>query len=242
MSRSQRVIYPHEHPTSIIEAPLWLAAKKGCLETVTQLISMKHEIEKCGGYNHCSPLAIATVHNKTAVVLKLIECGADLVSKDSFFMETPLHCAVRKYNARQDTTNIASILIKAMKSKNITLDTIDECGRTALHLAVADRNDSIVVELLQNGANIKLRDVSGATPFKCSILDQNAGIAKILIQYGADVKERYNFGRTPLHLCTHYKDDIITSLLLGHGAEIDAKDFGGSSYKDLLHKMDFSME
>ena len=154
MSRSQRVIYPHEHPSGIMEAPLWLAAKKGNLEKVTQLIFLEHEIEERGGYNNCSPLAIATVHNKTAVVLKLIECGADLLSKDRYFMETPLHCAVRKYNARQDTTNIASILIKSMKSNNVSLDTIDECGRTALHLAVADRNDSIVVELLENGANI----------------------------------------------------------------------------------------
>jgi ankyrin repeat protein len=241
MSRSQRVVYPHEHPTGIMEAPLWIAAKKGHLEKVTQLISLEHEIEERGGYNHCSPLAIATVHNKTAVVLKLIQCGADLLSKDRYFMETPLHCAVRKYNARQDTTNIASILIKDMKSKNISLDTIDECGRTALHLAVADRNDSIVVELLQNGANVKVRDVSGSSPLKCSILDQNANIAKILIQYGADVNERYNFGRTPLHLSTKNKDNTITSLLLGHGAEI-ATDFGGSNYKDLLHKMDFSME
>jgi serine/threonine-protein phosphatase 6 regulatory ankyrin repeat subunit A/serine/threonine-protein phosphatase 6 regulatory ankyrin repeat subunit B len=226
-----------------MEAPLWLAAKKGHLEKVTHLISLDpNEIEQCGGYNNCSPLAIATVHNKTAVVLKLIECGADLLSKDRYFMETPLHCAVRKYNARQDTTNIASILIKAMELNKITLDTIDECGRTALHLAVADRNDSIVVELLESGANVNVRDVSGATPLKCSIIDQTAGIAKILIQYGADVNERYNFGRTPLHLCTQYKDNIITSLLLGYGAEIEAKDFGGSSFKDLLHKMDFSME
>jgi len=137
-----------------MEAPLWLAAKKGFLEKVIQLISMEHEIEQCGGYNNCSPLAIATVHNKTAVVLKLIEHGADLLSKDRYFMETPLHCAVRKYNARKEITNIASILIKAMKSNNVTLDAVDECGSTVLHLAVIDRNDSIVVELLENGANI----------------------------------------------------------------------------------------
>jgi ankyrin repeat protein len=186
----------------------------------------------------CSPLAIAAAHNHGDVVFELVGSGADLLSKDLYHIETALHSAVRQYNARTSYTDesreVASMLIWAMVGRGLTLDSVDECGRTALHLAVADNNESIVRSLLENGANIKLRDVSGATPLKCSILDQNAGIAKVLLEYGADFDERYNFGITPLHLSTKNKDKIMTSLLLGYGAEIEAKDFGGSRpYMDL---------
>ena len=231
MSRNPSVVYPSEYPTDTREPPLWLAAKRGCHEEVLSLISSENGLEGRGGYMHCSPVAIAAAYNRADVVFELVDNGADLLSKDRYHTETALHCAVRQYNARNrdtvDSMDVASILIWAMVGRGLTLDSVDECGRTTLHFAVADNNESIVRKLLDNSANISARDVAGTTPLKSSILNQNVDIVEVLIGYGADVNERYHHGRMPLHLCTDTRDGTLTRLLLTHGADLDGVDYGG---------------
>ena len=269
MTRKPWVIYPNEYPPDTQEAPLWSAAKNGCLREVMRLISKNNDIEEPGGYMHCSPLAIASLHDHSLVVLELLEHHADLLSTDRYFTETPLHCAVRHYNSRiktpggtQDLTaqrsteldrishpsvisksnlnGAACILIGSMALKGITLDTQDECGRTALHLAVADRNEEIVKRLLESGADISVRDVAGTTVLKSSILEDDLHFASLLIGYGANVNEVYNYGRTPLHVSVGMRLHDFSNLLLLHGADIGAVDYGGQNASSLAfhHKWD----
>jgi hypothetical protein len=231
MLRNPSVVYPSEYPTDTPEPPLWSAAKRGCHPDVLSLISSEKGLEERGGYMHCSPLAIAAAHNHGDVVFELVGSGADLLSKDRYHIETALHSAVRQYNARtrypDESKEVASMLIWAMVGRGLTLDSVDECGRTALHLAVADNNESIVRRLLDNGANISCRDCAGTTPLKHSILDHNVTIAAVLIEYGADVNERYHHGRMPLHLCTDNQAKELSLLLLKHGADLEAIDYSG---------------
>ena len=250
MSRKPSVVYPNEYPVNKTEAPLWLAAKYGRVLEVIRLIASKKNIEERGGYMHCSPLAIASLNDHGSVVSVLLEHHANLLSIDSYFSETPLHCAVRHYNSRVKpvsqtndqiidlgtSTNsgvvpvtTSSILIQAMVMKGLTLDAVDECGRTALHLAVADRNESVVRRLLDNGADISLRDVSGSTVLKHSILENDHLFVKLLVEYGANINEIYNYGRLPLHLCVQHRFEALSKLLILHGADIEVLDFGGSS-------------
>ena len=256
MSRKPWVVYPNEYPLDAQESPLWLAAKGGCLREVMRLISNDKDIEEPGGYMHCSPLAIASMHDHSLVVLELLEHHADLLSTDRYFTETPLHCAVRHYNSRIKTSgemqdqsakcnsklNIipytgvtlksksngaACILIESMALKGVTLDTKDECGRTALHLAVADKNEEIVKRLLDSGADISVKDVANTTVLKHCILENDIHFAEILIGYGADVNELYNHGRMPLHVSIGCRLNELSKLLLVHGADIETNDFGG---------------
>ena len=224
-------MYPNEYPADTREKPLWLAAKLGCYEDVISLISAEHEVEGFGGYMHCSPLAIAAVHNHADIVLELVKHGADLLSKDRYHTQTALHATVRQYNARSsgllERVDIASILIHAMVKSGLTLDSGDECGRTALHLAVSDSNEIVVRRLLDNGADIFVRDVAGMTALKYSIIEKNVCITKILIEYGADVNERYHHGRMPIHLCVNTRVPELLLLLLAHGADASATDNGG---------------
>jgi ankyrin repeat protein len=224
-------MYPNEYPADTPETPLWLAAKLGCYDDVISLITSDHGVEGFGGYMHCSPLAIAAVHNHADIVLELVKHGADLLSKDRYHTQTALHATVRQYNARSsnllERIDIASILIRAMVNRGLTLDSTDECGRTALHLAVADRNISIVRCLIDNGASISARDEAGMTALKYSIIEHNLGITKLLIESGADINERYHHGRMPLHLCVNTRVHELLRFLLANGADVHATDHGG---------------
>jgi ankyrin repeat protein len=231
MLRDSSVVYPNEYPIDVVEKPIWLAAKCGQCDEVLKSISNGEGIEERGGYMHCTPLLIASAYDNLDVVTLLIEHCADLLSKDLYYLETPLHASLRRYNARtadaKQGSEVSSVLINAMVKRGFTLDSVDECGRTALHLAVVDNNESMIKHLLNNGADISARDQAGTTALKYSILEHNLNVTLILIKYGVNVNERYHHGRIPVHLCTHSGTEELCRLLLAHGADIKAVDYGG---------------
>lgn len=92
------------------------------------------------------------------IVSGLLDVGNyDVLAQDQE-MQTPLHLAAVNGEAR-----ICGMLLRKLESDRqlLGIDTVDNRGRTALHLAVIHGNDAIVELLVSAGASVELRCASG---------------------------------------------------------------------------------
>ena len=124
---------------------------------------------------------------------------------------TGLHAAALKGNA-----DLADMLL------NYGADVNDEDskGRTPLHFAVEDdENTRIVKLLLRHGANINARDKNKCTPLHNAVLHYCAETAELLLRNGADVNARDKEGSTPLHCLVALGPTLeVWKVLIAHGA------------------------
>lgn len=103
----------------------------------------------------------------------IIDRGANLNIK-TYENETYLHAA-----AATDFIDTAKFLLKNKKTKKSKLDYINSYtkgGLTALHYAAFNNKSDMVVFLLDNGANIKMRDLQGKS---ASVLAEENGYTNI---------------------------------------------------------------
>ena len=101
--------------------------------------------------------------------------------------------------------NIRSLLLKALMSPAESL--------------------SLLVLLIQNGANIEAQTANGLTALHSAVILGAQKIVRMLLEYGASTNvAMVSNGRTPLLSVIHRKNRVIAGLLIKHGAKIDAKD------------------
>ena len=98
-------------------------------------------------------------NGREAVVLLLVEHGADLFAKDSKG-GTPLHSAAR--GGRED---VALLLIRL--GADVTVE--DTAGATPLHTAAFYGQEKVLRVLLENGAELRVTDQDGATPLNSAV-------------------------------------------------------------------------
>ena len=67
------------------------------------------------------------------------------------------------------------------------IDTGDQCGRTALHVAAYQGNTRVMKYLLERSANVNAVDRYGQTPVFSGAYDGNRKVVKMLCEYGADL-------------------------------------------------------
>ncbi len=95
----------------------------------------------------------------------------------------------------------------------------DDSGYTLLQTAITKKcNVEIVKILVENGADVKVKNNDGDTPLYGS---WDLGVFRLLIEKGADVNAKGFNGRTPLHYC-HGVEKI--ELLIANGADVNALD------------------
>lgn len=104
-----------------------------------------------------------------------------------------------------------------------------------LLLAAQSRDARAVVEAIEHGAQIDIRDGSGFTPLHWAARLGDVVSLGLLIDQGADVQAKDAFDMTPLH-CAPPNTDAMR-LLLDRGAAINAMDKNGNTP---LHEACFS--
>lgn len=103
--------------------------------------------------------------------------------------------------------NINSILIEKSKRKWRT----SSDGLSPLMIAVTANRAEIVRFMLENGANVNLKNREGKTALNFS---KSSEISKLLIGHGASVEEKDENGRTSLHeAILNGKVDVVKSIL-----------------------------
>ncbi len=95
------------------------------------------------------------------------------------------------------------------EKENFALD--DECGYTPLMYAVISGETELVKLLIENGADVNVKDFSGFTPVAtvayCLDDDPGVEILNILIENGADINTKNNYGQTNEELTHMFRDD-----------------------------------
>lgn len=114
-----------------------------------------------------------------------------------------------------------------IKKYDIDIDTQGLCGKTALIHAAIRNNLEIVEYLIQNNANVHIKDENSYTALMWAALLGNQEIAIYLINNGARYDDTDDFGNTPMILAVGYLD--LVEKLLHLGADINTQNHNGFS-------------
>ena len=103
---------------------------------------------------------------------------------------------------------------------NIDYDILNKDKETALIIAIENKNIESCKILINNGANIKIKNKLDLSPLmlccKYNLLD----IAEILIKKGANVNEKNILGDTPIKIAQFYKnEELALKLIKNYKAE-----------------------
>ncbi|KAL4802456.1 ankyrin repeat-containing domain protein [Aspergillus unguis] len=90
-----------------------------------------------------------------------------------------------------------------------------DMGQSALHWAIAHRDEASTKLLIQHGADINLRSRYGRTPIHLAVMDNHFGLARILLRAGADTNINDIWDVPPLAMA-----GPIGILLIEHGADL----------------------
>ncbi|MCP9262962.1 Poly [ADP-ribose] polymerase [Dirofilaria immitis] len=128
-----------------------------------------------------------------------------------------------------DVEKIRKIIIPA------TINCRDIRGRfsTPLHLAAGYNNLEVAQFLLENGAEVNLKDKGGLIPLHNASSFGHLEIASLLIEFGAEVNHPDKWGYTPLHEAAQKGRTQICSLLLSNGADATLKNNEGLTALDI---------
>lgn len=115
----------------------------------------------------------------------------------------------------------------------------DEYGRTALHLATFYGRKSAIKYLIELGAEVNATGIDGNTPLHLAVARGRALVVKLLLEKGADVHAKNINGNTPLHLALlslkSQKAEVV-DLLIDKGADIGDENNEGITPYELLMK------
>lgn len=172
-----------------------------------------------------TPLNYAAYLRRDKIVTVLLDHGADvnIVNKRGY---TPLLLAVmNRYDDRRHLYNYYNPLY------------LDSCERERfrverstwedLEAVYPERGESIVMQLLDYGANINARASDGKTALHIAAIssgkDGNAGLLEILLQNGTDIAAIDSEGATALHYAAGSACTEAVSILLANGADISVQ-------------------
>ncbi|GFS89401.1 ankyrin-3 [Nephila pilipes] len=160
-------------------------------------------------------LHIAVANDHLNIVNILLENGFDVNAVSKSLIMTPLHRAV--LNDHWETAQL--LLLKAAYP-----NAQDQYGRTPLHYAAERGNADLVESLLDENANIFVKDCKNKTVIELAVGCNQLEIFKLLFLKGdIDVDFKGYHDRSLLHQCALTGSLEMTEYLVESGANIHAK-------------------
>jgi ankyrin repeat protein len=121
-----------------------------------------------------------------------------------------------------DTKRAGLILMK-----DVSPETRDSEGYTALHRAAGSGDREMVTLLLKSGADIEARESNGATALAYAVLFDHEETVELLLSSGACIESRDSSGCTPLHVAADENLPQMIELLLKDGARSETRNTRG---------------
>ncbi|GHV74316.1 hypothetical protein AGMMS49940_16180 [Spirochaetia bacterium] len=111
----------------------------------------------------------------------------------------PVQAAPRKDvpSSSSRSTEVQSTPVQQLSLDRIAVDSLDENGRTPLHIAVETRNSEMTALYIALGAAMDLLDRENHTPLSDAVESQDAASARLLIEAGADLHHPQPRRQTP---------------------------------------------
>jgi ankyrin repeat protein len=123
-------------------------------------------------------------------------------------------------------------MVELLLDKDVDINVTNYTGDTPLHEAASHGHRKMVEFLLQNGAELEMRDDYRQTALHKAVGAKHH-ILRLLVNRDADVLAKDMYGKTVLHLAAEagLKEDV--HFLMGHGAATDGRDGNGRTAQDL---------
>ena len=203
-----------ERPMPLLQTPLHFAASWG-LHSLVEFLATKRsqDVHSRRSSDIATPLHLASGKGHEKAADKLIECGADVTTKDKYG-STPLHLA-----SQSGQVDVARILIEA--GADVAARKND--GETPLHLASRRGLVNVARILIKAGADVAAQKNDGETPLHLASKWGQVDVARMLIKAGADVTAQKNDGKTPLHLASEWGRVDVAHILIEAHADVTAQ-------------------
>lgn len=117
----------------------------------------------------------------------------------------------------------------SLKSFEEIICDIDQNGMSALHHTARNGNYTLCNSIIENGADVNLKDNFGSTALHMATKAHNKDVCDLLISKDAEVNAKDNDGFSPLHIAAMAGHSEFCGLLLKYGAEVNLIDGKGSS-------------
>ena len=110
-------------------------------------------------------------------------------------------------------SNDSRALRRILSTGNVTLDTFNASGGTAMHEAAFQGKVQCLQVFLKFGIAVDIRDKEGWTPLHAAVCGGDIHAARLLIRHGADLEACTNEGLTPLRIAIDAADKKMTKAL-----------------------------
>lgn len=191
---------------SLGRTPLHWAAKGENPSVIPFLVANGAEVDARDTENR-SPIEHSVLEGKVEIIKALRKSGA-IFDPNEFTMDpfNTLHGEIIVY----ERPEVVAGMIAAGADVNLPGR---RDGNAALHLAAWHGRLQLIEPLLQDGAQINLKNDRGYTPLFLAVGAENGAIVELLLDAGADRSIASNTGMTPLALARQNGLDDIVFLL-----------------------------
>lgn len=206
---------------------IFTAVINGDFSKVQAILNSNKEAVNSEKANGNTPLHIAADNGHLDIVKLLISFGADIDKKNNG-NRSPLF-----YAMRSDHMDIVRLFVD--NGGEITINEAATCGfietieeqiakgvdpNTLLHSAAFGGQKDIVELLINNGADVNLKDGNSEfTPIFYAIIKNHEMVIDILIKNGADLNAKDKNGDSPLDIAKSVGNDLIIGKLTNLGAQ-----------------------
>ncbi len=185
------------------------AIKDGQTDELRTLIEAGFDVNQ--SVDNSTPLHIAVLSKKMAVIDFLLKAGADVNAEEAATQATPLHLA-----ALQGHTKIAALLIQKGANPNTKMN----FDLTPLLIATKFQKVGVLQLLIKSKANLDHSDQEGFTALHFAVQNRDEALTHLLIENGANVnKHAKNNKITPLMLALQSNNHRLIAMLKAHGAQ-----------------------
>lgn len=222
---------------------LFKTFEKGDFYTLKKLIQKGADVNATNSAGETLLEKAIFSSKRIGVIQSLLEAGADinhvdskgktildkLEKQNSYFNPVLVNLLVKYGAKRSSDLNSQKTRGSAQSSSSSDTDIppkkeTSPILKKALHHAIITRNNDMLINLINRGADVNEVHAGGMTLLSLAISTSNTQAVKLLLENGADVNKANMMGKSLLLTALLLRRYDLAELLIKHGADVNEKD------------------